>query len=246
MKLVLLGTTGYHPNGRRQTACLMLPEVGVILDAGTGIFRAGKLLRTKTLDIYLTHAHLDHVIGLTFLFDVLAGKQPVSVRVHGAAEKLVAIDTHLFAPDLFPARPPFEWRPLQSTNPLPGGGQLASFPLDHPGGSLGFRLDWPGHSLAYVTDTTARPDALYVAAIHGVDLLVHECNFTDEQADWAEKTGHSCLTPVLQIAAAARVKRLILTHFDSLSEADDPVGLAAKKHLFPAAEIGSDGQEVEF
>ena len=30
MKLVLLGTTGYHPNDRRQTACMMLPEIGVV------------------------------------------------------------------------------------------------------------------------------------------------------------------------------------------------------------------------
>ena len=33
MKLHLLGTTGYHPNARRHTACLMLPEQGIVLDA---------------------------------------------------------------------------------------------------------------------------------------------------------------------------------------------------------------------
>ena len=31
MKLVLLGTTGYHPNRRRHTACMFLPEVGVTI-----------------------------------------------------------------------------------------------------------------------------------------------------------------------------------------------------------------------
>ena len=30
MKLLLLGTSGYHPSEQRQTACLMLPEVGFI------------------------------------------------------------------------------------------------------------------------------------------------------------------------------------------------------------------------
>ena len=39
MKLVLLGTTGYHANDRRQTACFMLPELGVVFDAGTGLYR---------------------------------------------------------------------------------------------------------------------------------------------------------------------------------------------------------------
>ena len=70
MKVVLLGTTGYHPNDRRQTACMMLPELGVAFDAGTATYRVSEYLSTDSLDIFLSHAHLDHVVGLTFLFDV--------------------------------------------------------------------------------------------------------------------------------------------------------------------------------
>ena len=70
MQLLLLGTTGYHPNDRRQTPCLLLPERGVMLDAGTGLYRAARYLQTPHLDVFLTHAHLDHVIGLTYLFNV--------------------------------------------------------------------------------------------------------------------------------------------------------------------------------
>ena len=61
VKLHFLGTTGYHPNNQRQTACMMLPEIGVILDAGTGIFRARDLIQTDHLDIFLSHVHLDPV-----------------------------------------------------------------------------------------------------------------------------------------------------------------------------------------
>ena len=67
MKLLLLGTGGYHPNQRRHTACLMLPEAGIVLDAGTGFFRVRQHVATPSLDILLTHAHLDHVVGLTYL-----------------------------------------------------------------------------------------------------------------------------------------------------------------------------------
>ena len=49
----------------------MLPEVGVVLDAGTGFYRVREHLRTSELDVFLTHAHLDHVVGLTYLFDVV-------------------------------------------------------------------------------------------------------------------------------------------------------------------------------
>ncbi len=113
MKLVLLGTTGYHPNDERETACFMLPEQGIVLDAGTAMYRVRDQLVTNELDIFLTHAHLDHIVGLTFLFDVIYDKQVKRVTVHGAADKLAAIREHLFAEPIFPVQPPCEaFRPL--------------------------------------------------------------------------------------------------------------------------------------
>ena len=107
MKLLLLGTTGYHPNDRRHTACLMIPELGVVFDAGTAMYRVSDYLTTNTLDIFLTHAHLDHVIGLTYLFNVLEIHPLQQVTVHAEQEKLDALRTHLFSELLFPVMPPF-------------------------------------------------------------------------------------------------------------------------------------------
>ncbi len=123
MKLVLLGTTGYHPNDERQTACYMLPELGIVLDAGTGMYRARDLLATPTLDIFLTHAHLDHIVGLTFLFDVLYDKSLERVTVHGAADKLKAVREHLLAEPIFPVALPCDYRPLEAPVALAGGGR---------------------------------------------------------------------------------------------------------------------------
>ncbi|MBI2824640.1 MAG: MBL fold metallo-hydrolase [Planctomycetia bacterium] len=246
MKLLILGSTGYHPNERRHTACLMLPEIGVVLDAGTGMFRVRDHLATRELDIFLTHAHLDHVFGLTFLFDVLYGKDIARTTVYAEADKLAAIRQHLFAELLFPVEPPCEFRALEGPVPLPRGGRLTYFPLAHPGGSIGFRLDWPGRSLAYVTDTLAQADADYIQHVRGVDVLVHECYFADEQADLALKTGHSHVTPVAQVARAAGVGRLVLVHLNPLVNADDPIGLATARAIFPASELGFDGAQIEF
>ena len=143
MKLLLLGTSGYHPNDQRQTACLMLPELGIVLDAGTAMFRVRDHLVTQHLDIFVTHPHLDHIVGLTFLFDVLWEKEMRRVTVHADATTHAAISDHLFAPVVFPVRPPFESQTLADQVALPQGGKLTHFPLEHPGGSLGFRLDWP-------------------------------------------------------------------------------------------------------
>jgi ribonuclease BN (tRNA processing enzyme) len=245
MRLVLLGTTGYHPNDCRETACYLIPEAGVMLDAGTGLYRAAGRLQTPELDIFLTHAHLDHVVGLTFLFNVARAHPLREVRVHATPEKLAAIEEHLLAPAIFPVRLPCRFVPLRET-PLAGDGRLSYFPLVHQGGSVGFRLDWPGRSLAYVTDTIADPAADYVERIRGVDLLVHECYFPDSRAEWARQTGHSHATPVAEVARAAGVGRLVLVHVDPFAAEDDPIGLDAVRAIFPRTELGRDGQCVDF
>jgi ribonuclease BN (tRNA processing enzyme) len=247
MQLLFLGTAGYHPNERRQTTCLMLPEVGIVLDAGTGLFRIRDHLQTDTLDIFLSHAHLDHTFGLTVLLDALHEKQVRRVTVHGDAAKLAAIQQHLFAAEIFPVAPPFTARPIQQDLRLSCGARVSHFPLEHPGGSLGYRFDWPDRSLAFVTDTTAAGEnSPYLDRVRGADLLVHECNFRDGEESWAEKTGHSSTTPVARLAAAAGVKRLVLIHFNPLDESADPVGLWAARAVFPATEMSFDGMTVQF
>jgi ribonuclease BN (tRNA processing enzyme) len=244
MKAILLGTGGYHPNESRHTACVMLPEVGVVLDAGTGFFRVREHLATEELHVFLSHAHLDHSVGLTYLIDTAYQSRLKKTTVHAAPEHLDVIRTHLLAPALFPGPLPCEFRPLQSTTPLPQDGRLTAFPLAHPGGAYGFRLDWPGRSLAYVTDTTADPAADYVRQIESVDILIHECYFPDGWEELAKKTGHSCLTPVLKVAESANVGLLVLIHCNPLGnqEALDSL-LATARKSFAATLLGSDGME---
>jgi len=246
MKLLLLGTNGYHPNDRRHTACMMLPELGVVFDAGSAMFRVREHLVTDTLDIFITHAHLDHVVGLTYMFDVLHGHEMKRVTVHGEQAKLDTINRHLFSELMFPVAPPFQTKTLEQKFALPEGGVLTHFPLKHPGGSIGFRIDWPDRSMAYVTDTVAAATADYVEKIRGVDLLLHECYFGDDMPDQAELTGHSCLTPVAEVAAAAEVGRLVLVHINPLLTSDEELDLAAARKIFPNVEIGVDRMELEF
>jgi ribonuclease Z len=251
MKLVLLGTGGYYANDSRHTACFALPELGVVLDAGSGMYRLAEhlddeFLATGRLDVFLSHAHLDHVLGLTYLLGILPEAVQRRTIVHGAEAKLAAIRTHLFSEALFPVMPAFQMQPLEGDVALRGGGTLRHFPLQHPGGSLGFRLDWTDRSLAYVTDTKAAVDAAYVEQIRGVNVLIHEAYFPDGADAMADKTGHSCLSDVARVAAAAEVGLLVLVHVDPLLKRDADLDLRPAQQIFPNTLLGTDRMEIEF
>ena len=246
MKIHILGTAGYHPNEKRHTTCLAIPELGIVFDAGTSIFRLRDLIATKQLDIFLSHTHLDHVVGLTYLLDVLYQKSVDKVRVHGLDEKLKVVREQIFHPDVFPVEPPFDSVPLTDEVAVAGNGKLTHCQLEHPGGSMGYRIDWPGRSLAYITDTTARPDANYVEFIAGVDVLIHECNFADGFDDLAKLTGHSCTSHVANVAKSAAVGKLVLIHMNPLVESDDPIGIKTARAIFPNTEVANDNLVVDF
>ena len=225
----------------------MLPEMGVIFDAGTGMFRVRDLIRTKTLDIFMSHIHLDHCVGLTFLYDVLTDKNMDRVTVHVDPSKIDALKNHLYASDLFPVEPNFEIRPIEPDKAieLSDGSKLKSFPLIHPGGCLGFRIDWKDRSMAYVTDTTACPDAEYLSNLDGINTLIHECYFPDGFEDLAATTGHSCLTPVAKLAARVQADSLYLVHINPLDENEAPLDLASIEPIYSGAIVPSDQQVID-
>ena len=218
-----------------------IPELKIGFDLGA---HPWDFMGTPTW--FVTHVHLDHSFGLTFLFDVLHERPTKRVVVYGEAAKLAVIQEHLLHELLFPVKLPCEYQPLTGDVDLPGGGRLSHFPVDHPGATIGFRLEWPGHSMAYVTDTTANPAADYVEKLRGVDLLIHECNFDDSLVEHAILTGHSTTTPVAQVARAAGVRRLVLTHLNAISNEVDPVGLDVARAIFPQTWLATDGLELEF
>lgn len=254
MQVHCLGTAGYHPSERRHTSCYFLPVDGVVLDAGSGLFRLSSRLQASTLDILLSHAHLDHVVGLTYLHNVLRQRPLDWVRVWGEASKLAAIREHLFDEQIFPAPIPVEWNPLAV-------GETARIGLDnriavdmrrqrHPSGSVGYRLQWPatdgGRKLIYATDTVGDDSEEACRWMNQADLLMHECSFRDHQQAWAIQTGHCWPTRVAEIARAANVRRLVLTHLGPLEPDDDPVGIAQAEAIYPGVVVAADGDVVSF
>jgi ribonuclease Z len=249
MRLHCLGTVGYHPNDSRHTSCYFLPESGILLDGGTGIYRLAKLIETETLDLLLSHAHLDHTVGLTFLLDVLFERPVERLRIWGESEKIAAVRDHLFHELIFPVPLNAEWIPIDDQSEFRIGEiDVGWRQQEHPGGSVAYRLDWPqGKRLVYATDTTGDTSGEHASWSREADLLMHECYFRDSASEWALKTGHSWSSRVAEVAAASKPKKLLLTHINPLEASDDPVELESIQAKVESEVIlATDGLTIEF
>ena len=90
LSLVFLGTGGSVPSARRATACVLIRSGGnrLLVDAGEGAQR--QMINSTGLvqvdDIYITHFHADHYLGLPGLlktYDLLERRAPL--RIAGPA-----------------------------------------------------------------------------------------------------------------------------------------------------------------
>jgi ribonuclease BN (tRNA processing enzyme) len=253
MKIEFLGTAGYHPSAHRHTSCSYVSSIsdasqcGILLDAGTGMYRLIGRALPKTLNIFLSHAHLDHTSGLTYLLNVLWGTD-TKVVLYADERTLDVVKNDLFDSPLFPL--PFD-HPTVTVEPGKTyqvcGAQVSAFLLTHPGGSLAYRFDWPGKSLAYVTDTAG--DGRYIDFVRGVDLLVHERNFSDSLHEIAAASGHCTSEQVLRVVREAGVKNIALTHFNPLTKhepLEEDSLLSTLLDLCPHAISARDELIVEF
>jgi phosphoribosyl 1,2-cyclic phosphodiesterase len=204
----------------------------VVLDAGTGILPLGRAMEpVERLDILLTHLHMDHIQGLGF-FEPLF-RPELDVHVWGPESATLDLRGRLeryLSPPLFPVHlSDFRCRLSLHDVVRLEGFQIGDLDISmarvlHPGPTVGYRIADGSSSLAYIPDHEPAlgagripEDARWISGIElakGVDLLIHDAQYTE--AEYAEHVGwgHSALGHVLQFAAAAKVKELVAFHHD--------------------------------
>ena len=101
----------------------------------------------------------------------------------------------------------------------------------------------PGRLVVYSGDT--RPCESVVRVAEGADLLIHEATFGHEEHERARETDHSTAVEAAQVALAAQVKRLALTHLSARYSAIPKELLKEARQVFKETVVAKDGLEIE-
>ncbi len=100
----------------------------------------------------------------------------------------------------------------------------------------------PGRKIVYCSDTVYCQNAIDLS--READVLIHEATYATADLDLAERGGHSTAAQAAQVARAAGVKSLILTHFSGRYEAKEGLTVDDLLHeaqaLFPDTYAAAD------
>lgn len=255
MKITLWGTRGSVPvSGAAfmrhggSTTCLSVDcedAPFVIVDAGTGLAELGKALasgrQSGRVDgrslVLQTHLHWDHVQGFPFfggLFDPKAKFDFWSVDRDGETLREV-LDRQMSKPtfpvglDVLPSDLAFHSIQRAGSRSV-GGMQVRWAEMDHPSGCTAYRIDHRGQSFVFSGDVEVQRgsrDALIQLA-RGADVLVMDAQYFPDEYASRVGWGHSTPADAVEVAVAAGVSRLVMTHHDP---SHDDVQLERKQHL---------------
>ncbi|HEX2038975.1 MAG TPA: MBL fold metallo-hydrolase [Acidimicrobiales bacterium] len=263
MKLTFYGVRGSCPcpceANRRyggNTASVALEVEGeppILFDLGTGLrLLAASQPHDGTFrgTALLTHIHWDHVQGLPFFPPV--DRPGARLDVYGPAQEggtLAEVFDDFMRPPYFPVqfsdlRGDIRFHDVLDDDFEVGSAKVKVRPVPHCGPTLGYRVDWQGVSIAYVSDHQAPlgldtvADAV-VELCEGVDLLIHDAQYTPEE--FAEKShwGHCTIDYAVLVARESGVRRLCLFHHDP-AHSDDQMDRLLEGARRTGARLGVD------
>ena len=245
VKITFLGTNGWYSTFQN-TICTLIDseKFYIVLDAGDGLHKLDEhMKKKKPVILFLSHLHLDHVIGLHVLNKF---EQFEKLRIYGnegTREGLETLIRHPYSADFNEL--PFE----TEIQEIPEGIYEEPFkftckPLVHADPCLGYRFELDNKVISYCTDT-GKCDNIYKLA-ENADLLISECSFKSGQVE--SEWPHLNPEEAAGIARESNVKRLVLTHFDAnlyrTMEEREEAEISAKK-IFSETITARDGLTLD-
>jgi cAMP phosphodiesterase len=205
MRVRILGCSGGIGGDRHTTS--MLVDDDILIDAGSGVGRLSLDEMAGIRHLFLTHAHLDHIMMLPTLLDSVGVERDTPLEVHALPGVIDILKAHLFNWKLWPdfAKVPTEAHPFMRYVPLEigqaiklGEREIVAAPVCHGVPAAGYLLRGRQASLLFSGDTASHA-GLYDLANATPDLrhFIVETSFTSDQQALAEVSNHYCPATLL-------------------------------------------------
>lgn len=232
----------------------------LIFDAGTGLRHLGAALAAdgiSDIDLFLSHAHIDHVVGFPFFCYLFKpenklrvwsghlddGKTTESVLRQLMAEPLFPVPVDIFTADVS-----FHDFTAGDTLAPADGVTLRTTMLNHPQNATGYRVEFGGRSICYVTDTEHfedGPDRNILGLIAGADIVIYDSTFSDAEYPDFKGWGHSTWEEGARLCTAAGVGTFVIFHH-APERTDDDLDIigAAAASMRPGSLVAREGMTL--
>lgn len=199
MKIKVLGCSGAEMPGHNPTSFLVNDSIAI--DAGSITNTLEEKKQWKIQDIFITHAHLDHIRGIPFLADNLIIKKPNhKVIVRSIYSVIQTIKDNLLNTSVWPD---FTVIPhpnngiiklVQIKEGVPIEFQnisISAFKVHHSVPAVGYLLEDKEGNRIFFTGDTGPTDSTWKKLSHiKLNALIIEVSFPNKMRDLALLTGH--------------------------------------------------------
>ncbi len=201
MRLHVLGCSGGIGAGLYTTAFLV--DGDILIDAGTGVGTLSLRDMQAIRHVFLTHAHIDHVLSVPLLLDSIFERLVGDpLQVHGTPHTIETLRKHVFNGVIWPdftVLPDPDRGVLRfveheaGSSVMVDGRELHSVEVRHSIPAVGYICRGGAGGFCYSGDTTTN-DTLWAALNReeSIDPLIVEVGFPDHERELAEHSRHYC------------------------------------------------------
>lgn len=273
MRVHVFGSRGSRPSPGAEfarygghTSCIAVgheaADAPLILDAGTGITQIPKLIGAGPFHgaIVVSHLHWDHAHGLPFFSCSDHPDSEVEFWMPAQGDPVEVLSMAM-SPPHFPIGPTDlrgTWRfgGLEEGEREIQGFEVLALEIPHKGGrTFGYRVSDGELSFAYLPDHSPinagdGPDGFgeyHDAAVRlakGVDLLIHDAQYTPDEFSKRRNWGHSTIDYAVGLGERAGADRVLLFHHDPFHN-DEFLDAQAQEFESPGVEFAREGVKID-